>query len=96
MNEKLMLDFKYFLENEKRFSKHTIRSYEYDLNKFNNFLLMKNENLTFFDIDRSVIQLHIKNLSIKIHGQQWAGCKMEEETIHSFRMCSKTLYGPLK
>jgi len=63
MNKKLILDFKNFLENEKRFSKHTIRSYYYDLNEFNDFLLMYDKQLTFFDIDRSVIQLHIKNIS---------------------------------
>ncbi|MAW75694.1 MAG: tyrosine recombinase [Candidatus Marinimicrobia bacterium] len=63
MNKKLILDFIKFLENEKRFSKHTIRSYQYDLNEFNDFLLVHDEKLTFFDIDRSVIQCHIRNIS---------------------------------
>ena len=65
MNKKLILDFIKFLENEKRFSKHTIRSYQYDLNEFNDFLLVHDEKLTFFDIDRSVIQYHIRNISKK-------------------------------
>ena len=65
MNKKLILDFIKFLENEKRFSKHTIRSYQYDLNEFNDFLFAHDEKLTFFDIDRSVIQYHIRNISKK-------------------------------
>ena len=64
-NNKLINDFMLFIDKERKFSKHTIRSYKYDLNEFSIFLKKYDNKLTFFDIERSVIQFYIKKLLIK-------------------------------
>ena len=64
-NSKLINNFILFITNERKFSKHTIRSYKFDLNEFDIFLKEYDKKLTFFDIERSVIQFYIKELLIK-------------------------------
>ena len=65
MNDNLIKEFISFIKNERSFSKHTIRSYDFDLVEFSNFLNAYDKNLNFTDIDRSAIQFFIQKLSKK-------------------------------
>ena len=58
-------NFLNYIENEKKFSFHTIRSYKADLFEFIDFLEQYDTSLTFIDIDKSAIQFFIQNASKK-------------------------------
>ena len=63
--EQLIKEFILYIKNERKFSIHTLRSYEYDLNEFSSFLNKYDNKLSFLDVDRSAIQLFIQKLSKK-------------------------------
>ena len=66
MNNKSLIDeFLLFIKNERKFSDHTLRAYEYDLFEFSDFLNSYDKKLIFTDIDRSAIQFFIQTLSKK-------------------------------
>ena len=52
-----------YIEKERKFSKHTTRSYRYDLVEFNSFLMEYDSKLDFTNIDRTAIQFFIQKLS---------------------------------
>ena len=64
-NNKLIDQFILFIKNERKFSNHTIRSYKFDIQEFNEFLNSYDSKLDFNDIDRSAIQFFIQKLSKK-------------------------------
>ena len=63
--DELIKEFILYIKNERKFSIHTLRSYEYDLNEFSSFLNKYDNKLSFLDVDRSAIQLFIQKLSKK-------------------------------
>ncbi|MBI65622.1 MAG: hypothetical protein CMG64_04965 [Candidatus Marinimicrobia bacterium] len=62
-NEILIENFLVFINDVKKFSHHTIRSYKNDLNQFLIFLKQYDEELLFVNIDKSVIQQYIQKIS---------------------------------
>jgi len=65
MNNKLYIDrFLSYIDEERNFSKHTVRNYKIDLLAFLSFLHTINPKLLFTDIDRTFIQAFIKKLSL--------------------------------
>ena len=63
MNDKLINQFISFIKDERGFSNHTVRSYNFDLVEFSEFFNTYDDKLTFADIDRSAIQFFIQKLS---------------------------------
>ena len=62
-NKILIEDFLVFINDVKKFSYHTIRSYRNDLKQFLVFLKKHDKELLFIDIDKSVIQQYIQKIS---------------------------------
>ncbi|MBI44559.1 MAG: site-specific tyrosine recombinase XerD [Candidatus Marinimicrobia bacterium] len=65
MNQKLIKQFISYIDKERKFSKHTIRSYQNDLEQFNDFLSKYDKKLTFLSIDKTAIQFYIQKCSKK-------------------------------
>ena len=65
MNDKLINQFISFIKDERGFSYHTVRSYNFDLVEFSEFLNAYDDKLTFAHVDRSAIQFFIQKLSKK-------------------------------
>lgn len=61
-NKKRIDSFLLFLELEKSLSENTIRSYEFDLKKFHDFLSLTG-NAGFFNVDRNVIEKYLSFLN---------------------------------
>lgn len=61
-NKKLIISFLEYLEFERKYSLHTIRSYKIDLNEFDLFLY-KMGKLKFDSIDRHAVQIFIQSLA---------------------------------
>ena len=64
-NIKIIEEFLSYLENERKFSNHTIRSYRNDLVQFDKFLSKYDDILSFLKIDKTAIQFYIENCSKK-------------------------------
>ena len=77
-----IVDFLEYIENERRFSQHTIRAYAFDLNEFERFLRYYDQNLCINDIDISALQFYIQSLS-KI-GLEGKSIQRKVSTIKSF------------
>ena len=65
MNQKLIKQFISYIDKERKFSKHTMRNYENDLEQFDSFLSKYDEKLTFLSIDKTAIQFYIQKCSKK-------------------------------
>ena len=63
-NKELIISFLEYLQNERKYSLHTIRNYKTDLKEFNKFLY-KLDKLQFECIDRNAIQIYIQSLAKK-------------------------------
>ena len=61
-NINLITKFLEFLENERKYSLHTVRSYKCDLIEFLNYLDNANKKNNLTNIDKSFIQDFIKEL----------------------------------
>ena len=61
-NKKIIISFLEYLEFERKYSLHTIRSYKIDLNEFDLFLY-KMGKLKFDSIDRHAVQIFIQSLA---------------------------------
>ena len=55
MNQKLIKQFISYIDKERKFSKHTMRNYQNDLEQFDSFLSKYDEKLTFLSIDKTAI-----------------------------------------
>ena len=64
-NKKAIKDFLSYLENERKFSPHTLRGYKIDLCNFNQFLKVNNFKQNFIDISKNDLQTYIQFLSKK-------------------------------
>tara|TARA_B100000965_G_scaffold188_1_gene200 strand:- start:229 stop:1125 length:897 start_codon:yes stop_codon:yes gene_type:complete len=80
--KKIILDFLSYIKNEKKFSNHTIRAYEYDLNEFKNFLNKYSKGIEIQNIQASSLQFFIQTLS-KI-GLEGKTIQRRVSTIKSF------------
>ena len=69
-NNIIIDDFIKYLKNERKFSIHTIRAYQFDLIEFNMFLYKIDKKLHLDSIDSSVIQNYIQNKSQKNTGDK--------------------------
>ena len=88
---KLINEFILYIEYERKFSIHTLRSYKYDLMEFSKFLSNYDKKLSFLDIDRSAIQFFIQALSKK--GVADKTLQRKVSTIKSFyRYLTEYLY----
>ena len=65
MNQKLIKQFISYIDKERKFSKHTMRNYQNDLEQFDSFLSEYDKELTFLSIDKTAIQFYIQNCSKK-------------------------------
>ena len=59
-NTKIIDKFLFYIKNERKFSVHTIRNYNNDLLKFNEFLFSYDNELNFLNIDKTAIQFYIE------------------------------------
>ncbi len=84
MNNKqnYILNFLLYIKNEKKFSKHTVRAYEYDLNEFKIFLNKYSKGIKIENIEASSLQFFIQSLS-KI-GLEGKTIQRKVSTIKSF------------
>ena len=64
-NIKIIKSFLSYIKDEKKFSNHTIRSYENDLVQFDIFLSNYDNSLNFTNIDKTAIQFYIEYCSKK-------------------------------
>ena len=55
-NTKIIDKFLFYIKNERKFSVHTIRNYNNDLLKFNEFLFSYDNELNFLNIDKTAIK----------------------------------------
>ena len=65
INHQLIDRFLEYIQNNRKFSLHTVRSYKSDLEQFNEFLSKYDNNMDFKKIDRTAIQFYIQNCSKK-------------------------------
>ena len=65
VNKNIISEFLLYIENQRKFSSHTIRAYKYDLNEFELFLRNYDEKVNIKDIDTSAIQYFIQSLAIQ-------------------------------
>ena len=72
-----------YIENERKYSYHTIRSYRSDLESFLKFLNNYDNNLSLINIDKSVIQIFIQFISKK---------KLEGKTLQRKVSSIKSFY----
>ena len=63
VNKNIISEFLLYIENQRKFSSHTIRAYKYDLNEFELFLRNYDEKVNIKDIDTSAIQYFIQSLA---------------------------------
>ena len=78
----IILDFLSYIKDEKKFSNHTIRAYEYDLNEFKIFLNKYSKGIDIQNIQASSLQFFIQTLS-KI-GLEGKTIQRKVSTIKSF------------
>ena len=78
----IILDFLSYIKDEKKFSNHTIRAYEYDLNEFKIFLNKYSNGIDIQNIQASSLQFFIQTLS-KI-GLEGKTIQRKVSTIKSF------------
>ena len=80
--QNIILDFLSYVKNEKKFSKHTIRAYEYDLNEFEDFLNRYSKGIKIKNVEASSLQFFIQSLS-KI-GLEGKTIQRKVSTVKSF------------
>ena len=52
-----------YIANIRRYSKHTIRSYQYDLNNYYDYSISKSSDLDFLSLDQNTIKSYLHYLS---------------------------------